>query len=68
MKTKRSKKRTEDSTLLNRVQRLEKIAWASLTLAAAVWKAFTKLEQLSWIEERIRTLAYLESMPPKSSL
>jgi hypothetical protein len=55
----------KDRQLVERVQRLERLAWKSLTFAAAVWDALSHLEQLSFIEERIRTLAFLEATPAK---
>lgn len=55
----------EDRKLVERVQRLERIAWASLTVASKIWDACTNLEKLSFIEERIRTLAFLEATPAK---
>jgi len=47
------------------VQRLERLAWKSVTLAAQVWERFTNLERCTYIEERIRTLAFLEATPAK---
>jgi len=54
-----------DQNLVDRVQRLERLAWKSVTLAAQVWERFTNLERCTYIEERIRTLAFLEATPAK---
>lgn len=50
---------------MDRVQRLERIAWESLACAKTVWEKLSELERLSFIEERIRTLAFLEATPAK---
>jgi hypothetical protein len=55
----------KDQQLIERVQRLERLAWRSLQVPAAIWEALSNLEQLSFIEERIRTLAFLEATPAK---
>jgi hypothetical protein len=55
----------KDRQLVERVQRLERCAWTSLTVAAIIWETLTQLEKLSFIEERIRTLAFLEATPAK---
>ena len=55
----------KDLQLIERVQRLERIAWKSITIASAIWEALSQLERMSFIEERIRTLAFLEATPAK---
>jgi hypothetical protein len=55
----------KDRQLIDRVQRLERLAWRSITLAKDIWEALSQLERMSFIEERIRTLAFLEATPAR---